>query len=259
MTGRSNFWPRRFLAERVLVLCASLVGLATSDCIKINSCSCQDSGGAGTIDLSPLDSGSGQRFKDQSSMADSYLYSWNPCSSFSETSACTSVSGCQLMAGLKTGYPIGTQDSATFTTDPLTGNLNINYRATDISGGLRYLSINLVCDRTADPGTLSVFGEATTSHYGMTLTSVHCCPTKGPGPHGTVSVSLSAGTVLTIVFFATLFVYLTVGLMVQKFARKASGRELFPNINFWAALPGRIKDGFVFAFTCGRRGSYNKI
>ena len=35
------------------------------------------------------------------------------------------------------------------------------------------------------------------------------------------------------------------GVLINKFVRKAEGREIVPNVTFWSGLPGHIKVGTV--------------
>jgi hypothetical protein len=41
--------------------------------------------------------------------------------------------------------------------------------------------------------------------------------------------------------FPDLAAYFIVGVFYMKFARKASGKELIPNADFWSRLPGDVK------------------
>ena len=42
-------------------------------------------------------------------------------------------------------------------------------------------------------------------------------------------------------FFSLFFVYLIAGVAFMKFVKKAEGKEVVPNVNFWTALPELIK------------------
>jgi hypothetical protein len=42
-------------------------------------------------------------------------------------------------------------------------------------------------------------------------------------------------------FFVLLAVYIAAGVAFNKFKRGANGKELVPNLGFWATLPGLIK------------------
>ncbi|KAL8609024.1 hypothetical protein ACOMHN_065250 [Nucella lapillus] len=115
------------------------------DCVKTGPCSCEDPE-QGVIDLSALDGHGSPRFKDQQTITgEAFFYSWNPCSPFSELSSCQSVSACQVTSDHTLSYPLGTQDSATFSTDSTTKDLTLQYSATDPStGDIRFFSVLLV-------------------------------------------------------------------------------------------------------------------
>ncbi|XP_020625282.1 uncharacterized protein LOC110062679 [Orbicella faveolata] len=66
-------------------------------------------------------------------------------------------------------------------------------------------------------------------------------PTGGSG--------LSTGSVLLIVFFVLLFVYLIAGLLYNKYRKGVQSLpEMVPNYSFWADFPFLVKDGCVFTF-----------
>ncbi|XP_064613849.1 uncharacterized protein LOC135477612 isoform X1 [Liolophura sinensis] len=230
------------------------------DCTKISACSCKNS--QGTIDLSPLDSGGGDpKFKDiQSSDAGGNSFSWNPCTPFSEgDGTCTNVAACQVQPGSPPSYfSTGTQDSATFATDPSSGVLTLQYSATtDVT---RTTYVTLTCDQSQDPGQVTATGEDPTiqAEYNMEYTGKYACPTSNPPsptPSGGGGGGLSVGSILCIVFFALIIVYVAIGIVVQIFVRKASGKEIIPNVGFWSRLPGLVRDGTLFVV---RRGQHPK-
>ncbi|XP_064613850.1 uncharacterized protein LOC135477612 isoform X2 [Liolophura sinensis] len=235
------------------------------DCTKISACSCKNS--QGTIDLSPLDSGGGDpKFKDiQSSDAGGNSFSWNPCTPFSEgDGTCTNVASCQVQPGNPPAYfNIGKQETATFQTDG-SGKITLHY--VDNTSDGRKTVINLNCDNTQDPGTVTAQGETVTKQYTLTYTGKYACPkaappstTPKPGPEPGPG-GLSVGSILCIVVFTTLIVYIVAGILIQKFVRKAAGKEMIPQYSFWSATPGLIKDGVLFTVRRGRVGkSYDNI
>ncbi|XP_071101841.1 uncharacterized protein [Haliotis cracherodii] len=228
-------------------------------CVQETSCTCKNS--KGTIDLTPLANTAGSaRFLDLSDASGSnFKYSWNPCQDFTEGSgSCDKVAGCQSDSSTATYYNLGDQASAQFVNDAT--SLSLHYSATtDIT---RTMIVTLTCDETQED-TLSITGEDPNNPgtYLMTLTSKYACPkagpgpTKGPpGPDGGISI----GSILIIIFFATVVVYMSGGVAVQTFVRRASGRDMVPNYGLWTTLLGLIKDGFLFSFSCGRRTGYGK-
>ncbi|XP_076437068.1 cation-dependent mannose-6-phosphate receptor-like [Babylonia areolata] len=229
-----------------------------ADCVKKGPCSCQSPDGL--IDLSPLDGHGSPRFKDRPATgSDTNLYSWNPCSPFSEQPQCQDVAGCQVTSDRSMSYSLGTQDSATFSESG--GAVSVQYSAQDPSSYVtRTLVVSLECHPDAIPGSLEVAGELVTLSYVMTLKSCYCCPGASCQSGGGISV----GSVLLIVFFSLLIVYVVAGVLYMKFVKKSEGKELIPNHSFWTALPGLVKDGALYTFRrvsslCGRRGSYEKV
>ncbi|CAG5124759.1 unnamed protein product [Candidula unifasciata] len=90
--------------------------------------------------------------------------------------------------------------------------------------------------------------------YKFTLATRHIC--AGAKNEG----GLSPGSVMVIIFFVLLIVYILGGLLFQKFIRKAQGVEIIPNYVFWKDFPFLVKDGFVFTFQCCKGSSgYDKI
>ncbi|KAF6030049.1 hypothetical protein EB796_011646 [Bugula neritina] len=62
---------------------------------------------------------------------------------------------------------------------------------------------------------------------------------------------ISGGSVLLIIFFVGLFLYLVIGILVNKCVRGAVGLEVIPNYAFWQDLPSLTKEGFAFTIKCG--------
>ncbi|XP_013390628.1 cation-dependent mannose-6-phosphate receptor isoform X1 [Lingula anatina] len=218
------------------------------DCKKAGPCTCNSANGV--IDLTPLaNSDNTPRFKDVPGGGDSF--SWNPCNPFDEGSGCAKVSACQNHAGTD-DYPIGLQESAEFINDPTRG-LEIHYTATT-GFTQRESFVQLICDMGTE-GSLTAKGEdpAGSAQYYMTLTSKYACPGVSGG-------GISAGSVLLIVFFSLVVVYILAGMAVMKFGKGAAGRELIPNYSFWKGLPFLIRDGIMFVVGgCKPKKGYDSI
>jgi hypothetical protein len=63
---------------------------------------------------------------------------------------------------------------------------------------------------------------------------------------------------------SSLFVLVAVyvgGILFNKYYRKMEGREVVPNVAFWADLPGLVKDGAMFIVNKarGRDSSYSQV
>ncbi|XP_062517613.1 cation-dependent mannose-6-phosphate receptor-like [Corticium candelabrum] len=193
------------------------------------------------------------RFKDRVSSSTTYYY--NPCFSFTELAekgdkVCTpkyDVAVCQIQDNV--AYLAGKESSAVFSGSAKTGDLNIAYSATT-SGTTRISVVHLVCNKnlSLSESALEYVNQkqvsATTTTYNFVLTSRCCCPNLCQ--HAPSSSRLSVGSILLIVFFSLIFVYIIGGLLYLKFVRGASGIELIPNYSFWRLLPSLIKEGVIF-------------
>ncbi|KAK3791354.1 hypothetical protein RRG08_012536 [Elysia crispata] len=232
--------------------------IAQGSCKKINSCSCKLDDGT-VIDLSPVADSGKAKFLDQWDTNYVSQYSYNPCKEFSEGS-CSGVSVCQYTGS--DYYECGTQSSATFSNDPKNPNVvNIQYQSLGGDGVTRTSQVTLNCVQSG-PDSLDVLGEnpTTPAFYNFQLNSVHCCPKKGGSGGSAAAAGISIGSILVIIFFVVLVSYFALGVAFQKFVRKASGREVVPNVNLWVATPGLIKDGALFVVKRGKySGEYNKI
>ncbi len=51
-----------------------------------------------------------------------------------------------------------------------------------------------------------------------------------------------------IIVLCGLFLYFVLGIIILKFAMHKEGREVVPNVEFWAALPGLVLDGIKYVF-----------
>ncbi|GFS14775.1 cation-dependent mannose-6-phosphate receptor [Elysia marginata] len=89
------------------------------------------------------------------------------------------------------------------------------------------------------------------------LAAEACCPVGGASAGQ--SEGLSVGSILLIVFVSLVFVYIVAGVAVQVGLKKADGKDRIPHVTFWIAVPGLIKDGIRFTFSCGKRKQYSDI
>ncbi|XP_061180312.1 uncharacterized protein LOC133188845 [Saccostrea echinata] len=222
---------------------------AQKTCKKVNSCKCKLDDGK-VIDLDPLAKSSGPAFLDVLDSGGVDQYSWNPCKPFSE-GGCTNAAVCQTHSGLQ--YNCGTQDSAVFGYDDANSVYTITYSAESYvkSNDVRTTTLYLYCDQ--GPDMFQPIGEAVQGTYALIFKGKYACPR-------TASAGISAGSILIIIFFSLLVVYLIGGVLFQIFVKKNSGKNAIPNSNFWFGLPGLIKDGvFLIIRRGGKKGSYNSI
>ncbi|XP_062582051.1 uncharacterized protein LOC134243837 isoform X3 [Saccostrea cucullata] len=239
----------KYLMVILILLKLSRIITGQGTCKKVNSCKCKLDDGK-VIDLDPVAKSGGPAYLDVTDVAQVDQYSWNPCKPFSE-GACTNAAVCQTHGGIQ--YNCGTQDSAVFGYD--TGNdlYTITYSADTVSksNDLRTTTLYLKCDQ--GPDVFTPAGETGSATYVLTFQSKYACPRKDSG-------GISAGSILIIIFFGLLFVYLIGGVLFQIFIRKNSGKNALLNSSFWFGLPGLIKDGVLFIVRRGKKkGSYNSI
>ncbi|XP_071134266.1 cln5-like protein 1 [Mytilus edulis] len=84
--------------------------------------------------------------------------------------------------------------------------------------------------------------------YYFSLASTRFCRSK-----------FSIGTIMCVSLLSIVLVYLVVGILYKKAVLGVSGLQLIPNVTFWAALPGLIKDGYLFFISpcIGNRREYD--
>jgi len=90
--------------------------------------------------------------------------------------------------------------------------------------------------------------------YNFAWATSLACPTNAPPP-GTGG-KLSGGGIFLILVFCLFAVYVAAGITYNVVRKKATGKEIIPNVEFWLAIPGLVKDGVMFIVnsTCRRSG-----
>ncbi|XP_058245163.1 cation-dependent mannose-6-phosphate receptor [Hemibagrus wyckioides] len=117
------------------------------------------------------------------------------------------------------------------------------------SQGARKAVIMISCDRTKTAGPLSVILEdrerKSDCFYLFEMDSSAVCPP--------IESKLSTGSILLIVCFSCLAVYLIGGFLYQRLIVGAKGVEQYPNYGFWSEIGNLSADGCDFV--CRSRGS----
>ncbi|KAH9500958.1 Cation-dependent mannose-6-phosphate receptor [Bulinus truncatus] len=206
------------------------------------SCSCETE--EGVIDLKPLSKSEplSVEYKQKNEM-----YYWDPCKDFTMGTITSGSIQVQIPALY---YDIGSHDNAGTALDDK-GQPMFYMAAKD---GYRTTFVTCIC---ASDTSFSFLKEEPQTNYLFELKSEYCCPGYQGGGDGS---SLSVGSILTILFFSLLVCYLALGTVFQISIRKAGGRDRLPNYNFWSAMPGLIKDGFLFTFSkCRKSSQYSNI
>ncbi|XP_058969878.2 cation-dependent mannose-6-phosphate receptor [Pocillopora verrucosa] len=223
------------------------VAISSSEesCDKVDVCTCKFKNGS-TVSLKDADGGSKPSFTNIGGSSGRF-FDWNPCTPFDDPNdslGCKQVMVCQIATS--TGTPAGSKDTS-FSVDA-SGNVVISYGV--IEGGQpthgRMSKITLVCDRSAaGNGKISEFTESGastgTSTYSGTLKSKYACAEGGS------SGGLSVGSILLIIFFPLVLMYIIIGVLINRYGRGVESMpELLPNHSFWADFPFLVKDGIVF-------------
>uniref|UniRef100_A0A1A8BRR6 Cation-dependent mannose-6-phosphate receptor n=1 Tax=Nothobranchius kadleci TaxID=1051664 RepID=A0A1A8BRR6_NOTKA len=106
----------------------------------------------------------------------------------------------------------------------------------------RRAMIMISCNKNADVGELKVFPEdrerGNNCYYFFELDSSAACPVE--------SSQLSAGSILLIIAFCLVAVYLIGGFLYQRLIVGAKGMEQFPNYAFWVEVGNLTADGCDF-------------
>ena len=72
---------------------------------------------------------------------------------------------------------------------------------------------------------------------------------------------LSGGSILLILVFVVIIVYLIIGIGLQKLKHGATGTDVIPNKSFWFGCGGLVKDGgmFLAGKITGKKKQYESI
>ncbi|KAL6063600.1 Autophagy-related protein 27 [Balamuthia mandrillaris] len=191
--------------------------------------------------------------------ADGTNYVFAPCGEV-ESVYCQGPGG-QTACQLQGGYGYGTGDlnkGNALSERPKAGTGFF----IEFTGGLdgRRSNIEFVCDSAMEEGE-ALFEclnpvENPPLTYNFRFTSRFGCPVSWPESSGggDDKKGLAGGWIFIIVLSCVVVVYLVGGVAYQKFRKEESGLNLIPNLEFWKALPGYVKDGCVFSFNKGKAG-----
>jgi len=87
--------------------------------------------------------------------------------------------------------------------------------------------------------------------YSFNWETQYACSVDGDGEDdggggGGSSGGLSIGSILSIIFFVSIFVYFAGGYVYRYQKYEARGVDAVPNLDFWRELPALVKDGCGF-------------
>jgi len=230
--------------------------LGLEDCDGVGTCFCTMKSGQ-KIDLTALgeyirDHAPGGRLTAKDPLFDT-VYSLNPCSPFDLGSGCKDVLVCKTDGG--NNINVGAKRPGVSPTFDSTGDVMLVGFITQVPA-LAVSTLACHCNSNAvGMPTLKALGSRTGT-YAFEIEHTCCCPDGCYGFNG-----LSGGSVLLIILFVGLSVYLGVGIGFNVFKRGATGSDMWPNKTFWSALPGLIKDGgkYIVAGGGGKKAQYDQI
>lgn len=127
--------------------------------------------------------------------------------------------------------------------------------------------ITLVCDDNFEFPQLDAYGEFVEGVAAFNLFSKCACPGKcpnvGPGSGELTVEGLTLGSILLIICLVLVLVYVAGGITYNRVKRQATGKEMLPHPEFWAGLPGLVKDGVLFSWGCvtgkSRNSGYESV
>jgi hypothetical protein len=191
-------------------------------------------------------------------------------SSFCQTVTDNTPAVCQKDSRIPAQYhDCGSQKTAKFQRLP-SGSESDGFTLA-FSGGEedRAAMVYFKCDRSKEVGTLKFVKEDPIKTYDLEYSTKYACPTNGGGGGGGGGGSddddggISGGWIFIIILSSLLVLYLIGGVAFNKFYRHHEGKEIIPNVDFWIALPGLVKDGHLFIWRKARsltgRGSYEEM
>ncbi|GFS01413.1 cation-dependent mannose-6-phosphate receptor [Elysia marginata] len=235
----------------VLVLLVVFTNIeAITQCTKDEeSCGCKTE--KGTISLKKY---ADSPFQDTDPIT-AFTYYWSPCKDIAKG---VITASCVQEIGGNQHYDCGVHRTISTSVDSA-GNAVFKMDAGD---NKRHSFITCKCKANAvDLFHFEKEDPMIQGLYDMSLTGDSCCPKSGPAPSpgGGGGGGLSVGSILLIVLLVVVVVYLVGGVVLQTAVRKAEGKERIPNLSLWAAIPGLIRDGVRFTFSCGKSTHYDQI
>ena len=148
---------------------------------------------------------------------------------------CSPTDGmCEISSGFGSLGSIGSYATTFTATDE--GILVMTYPSTSICSGV----ITFTCDETAEIGTPVLNSVTGTCTYNLGWKTAYACSKSAGG--------LSAGSVICIIFFVSVFLYIAIGMLVKHKRYESRGVDMVPNVDFWREVPSLIKDGFRFTY-----------
>jgi len=131
------------------------------------------------------------------------------------------------------------------------------------TGGVsgRAFELDFQCSTATGAGNPTFEVETPSKFYNFQWITTYACPTNRPPPGPPGSGGLSGGGIFLILVFCLLAVYVAAGITYNVVMKKATGKEIIPNVEFWLSIPGLTKDGVMFIVnsTCRRGSGYAQV
>jgi len=225
----------------LLVVMTVVIHGETTSCNAIGQCGCELPNGESKVDLSPITKISPVTPAFSQVLSTGSALQYDPCRSFNcESSADARV--CET--ALITSAPVNYGKDVTYSYDDVSKQVTFTYHYTDTSGQSFKTYVKMVCSTNDGIGTLTATDSSNDEqHLFLKLESKYACFI--PTSH---SNKLSTGTILCILFFVFVFLYIVLGIILNKYVRKLETAEYFPNIVFWREFPSLVKGGTVFTY-----------
>lgn len=240
----------------------------SQDCHPLDQCSCKlDSGKI--ISLWEIDKGFGKSYTLQDAGERGFTYQYSPCIGLSlPKSECNGALLCQEQNSDKFALAFNSGPVKTLY-DPINKEYQFMYTgSTTKTTSARLTTVVLACNQASLPDpAFSAVAENPTGTYTLSVTTKCACPgqckySPKPKPNPPSSSSkLSTGSILCILFFVFLIIYVIGGLLINKYVRHKEGSEIVPNRDFWKDVPSLIKDGSMFTYQkiSGKGSEYERI
>ncbi|CAL1535584.1 unnamed protein product [Lymnaea stagnalis] len=240
------------ITKWILLSSVVLCPVVARECVKVDACSCKyDDDIGAVVNLRPLASSNGNPLFLDHAGKDGAFYSYNPCLPFNE-GQCKDSAICKRDGANGTTTSLADQSKVSFHASEAGRKIEVSYPSPSGLGIMSFFTYT--CLEQQDPPLFTAFGYDNISRQYHFQVDTKCACDNGcyvaPDSGG-----LSAGSVLLIVFFVLVFVYLVVGFIHGNVSRSMSGREALPHYDFWVGFPGLVKEGCFFTFRCGSRTS----
>lgn len=138
--------------------------------------------------------------------------------------------------------------------------MDIIYSGGSACDGAAQTLIHVVCG-SGDPGITEMKWSADGCSLVLKIVASAGCGAEVEYEPGSDEASgTSAGTVLLILVFVGAALYVCIGCVVNwKLRGATTAKEMFPNYEFWAALPSLVKDGALFVVHGFKKGDYVSV